>query len=75
MYMQQATEYDVTNISGLQPRKNMTMGKVNTSLFTNLLDYQENIPLHPTNTSLSYSFYEFCHRGNTRYVLLVYLIP
>ena len=28
MYMQQVTEYDVTNISGTQPQKNMiTMGK------------------------------------------------
>ena len=31
-YMQQVTEYDITNISGTQPRKNMiTMGKVDTS--------------------------------------------
>ena len=30
--MQQVTEYDVTNLSGTQPRKNMiTMGKVDTS--------------------------------------------
>ena len=32
MYLQLETEYDVTNISGTQPRKNMkTMGKVDTS--------------------------------------------
>ena len=32
MYMQLVTEYDVTNISGTQPRNNMkTMGKVNSS--------------------------------------------
>ena len=31
MYMQQVTEYDVTNISGTQPQKNMIMGKVGTS--------------------------------------------
>ena len=31
MYMQHVTEYDVTNISGTQPRKNMiTIGKVDT---------------------------------------------
>ena len=29
--MQKVTEYDVTNISGTQPRKNMIMGKVDTS--------------------------------------------
>ena len=32
MYMQKVTEYDVTNISDTQPRKNMiTMGMVDTS--------------------------------------------
>ena len=31
MYMQQVTEYDVTHISVTQPRKNMIMGKVDTS--------------------------------------------
>ena len=32
MYMQQVTEYGVTNISGTKPRKNMTtMGKIDTS--------------------------------------------
>ena len=31
MYMQLMTEYDVTNISGTQPRKNMIIGKVDTS--------------------------------------------
>ena len=31
-YMQEVTEYDVTNISGTQPQKNIiTMGKVDTS--------------------------------------------
>ena len=29
--MQKVTEYDVTNITGTQPQKNMIMGKVDTS--------------------------------------------
>ena len=31
MYIQYVTEYDETNISGTQPRKNIIMDKVDTS--------------------------------------------
>ena len=51
--MQQVTEYDVTNISGTQPRKNMTtMGKVDTSDLMMIITWAIDISFQSPRTEM-----------------------
>ena len=47
MYLQLVTEYNVTSISGTQPRKNMVMGKVDTSDLMMIITWAMDISSQP----------------------------
>ena len=52
-YMQQVTEYDLTNISGTQPRKNMiTMGKGDTSDLMMIITWAIDVSFQSPRTAM-----------------------